>query len=149
MNQRKIEVVFEKLYHNVILPQKMSAGSSGYDIRAYLEGPVVIPPKERAIIPTGLKMMMPDCLEAQIRPRSGLAFKYGIMVVNSPGTIDADYRGEIKVILYNSGNTPFKVNQQDRIAQMVFCQVPNILINEGKITGSGRESGGFGSTGTE
>ncbi len=125
----------------------MSNGSSGYDIRAYLGEPVAIPPKKSAVIPTGLRLMMPENLEAQVRPRSGLAMKYGIMVVNSPGTIDSDYRGEIKILLYNSGEETFIVNDKDRIAQIVFGFVPWIEIREGKVETTERNANGFGSTG--
>lgn len=147
MNQKKIKVVFEKINDDVIIPHKMSDGSSGYDLRAYLDEPLIIPPKERAIIPTGLKIMMPIFLEAQIRPRSGLAYKHGIMVTNSPGTIDADYRGEIKILLFNAGSEPFTINKNDRIAQMVFSFVPDIHIDIGRVEETFRNDGGFGSTG--
>ncbi len=147
MSRKKIEVVFEKIDKRVIIPCKMSDGSSGYDIRAFLDEPVIIPPKKSAVISTGLRLMIPDCLEAQIRPRSGLAMKHGIMVTNSPGTIDSDYRGEIKILLFNSGDEPFLISNNDRIAQMVFSYVPDIEIKEGKVEDTSRNSGGFGSTG--
>jgi len=130
------------------LPTKMSDGASGYDIFAAIDGCVVIEPGEISLLSAGFSLEIPIGYEAQIRPRSGLALKHGISLVNTPGTIDADYRGEIKVILINHGNEPYTINRGDRIAQMVFVQLPSIqLIEERELSNTDRGSGGFGHTG--
>jgi dUTP pyrophosphatase len=130
------------------LPVKMSTGSSGFDLHAAVMDPVEIKPGRWKLIPSGIALSMPAGLEAQVRPRSGLALKHGITVLNTPGTIDADYRGEIGVILLNLGERPFRVERGDRIAQLVFMQVPAVSL---KVTDSldetERGSGGFGHTG--
>ncbi len=129
-------------------PEYRSSGASGADIRACLGGPVCIMPGERAAIPTGLRMEIPVGYEAQIRPRSGLALEKGITCLNSPGTIDSDYRGEIKIILVNLGDEPFTVRHGDRIAQMVIapcCRVDFTLRDS--LPETERGSRGFGSTG--
>jgi len=137
-------------HSNNPLPEYATSGSSGMDIRAYLESPMEIQPLERVLVPTGLFIELPQGTEVQIRPRSGLAIKQGITCLNSPGTIDADYRGEIKVILINLSNTLQIISSGDRIAQMVFQQVsaiewnPVLSINETQ-----RGSGGFGHTGKQ
>jgi dUTP pyrophosphatase len=137
-------------HSNNPLPEYATSGSSGMDIRAYLEAPIEIQPLERVLVPTGLFIELPQGTEVQIRPRSGLAIKQGITCLNSPGTIDADYRGEIKVILINLSNTLQIISSGDRIAQMVFQQVsaiewnPVLSINETQ-----RGSGGFGHTGKQ
>jgi len=131
------------------LPEYATPHSAGLDLRANLDSPVVLKPLERDMIPTGLFMELPEGYEAQVRPRSGLAAKHGISVLNSPGTIDADYRGEIKVILVNLSNEPFTVNDGERIAQLVVAkheQVSWVISDE--LTSSERGSGGFGHTGT-
>jgi len=104
------------------LPQYASVGSAGLDLRAYLSEPIILKPLERIAVPTGLFIELPTCYEAQIRPRSGLAIKSGITILNSPGTIDSDYRGEIKAILVNLSNEEFVINSGDRICQMVIAQ---------------------------
>lgn len=130
------------------LPQQMSSLAAGFDLHAAVEDIVTLEPGERALIPTGFAIAMPEHLEAQIRPRSGLAFKYGITCLNSPGTIDADYRGEIKVLLINHGNEPFVIKRGERIAQIVFQQVPQIEWYEvDELSETIRGSGGFGHTG--
>ncbi len=130
------------------LPLKMSAGASGYDVHAAVDEPVEIAPGERRLIPTGFALAMPNGLEAQIRPRSGLAFKHGITTLNTPGTIDADYRGEVKVLLVNLGLEPFVVRRGERIAQMVFQTVPEIDLSEVReLDETERGAGGFGHTG--
>lgn len=130
------------------LPVKMSEGASGYDLHAAVTEPILIGPGERKLIPTGISLSMPNGLEAQIRPRSGLALKHGITTLNTPGTIDADYRGEIKVLLYNSGKDPFTVNRGERIAQMVFQIVPKVNLTEAdELDETERGAGGFGHTG--
>nr|WP_209443635.1 dUTP diphosphatase [Paenibacillus camerounensis] len=133
---------------DVQLPRKMSEQASGFDLHASVAEPVVLAPGERALIPTGIAIAMPDGLEAQIRPRSGLAFKHGITCLNTPGTIDADYRGEIKVLLINLGQEPFAIARNERIAQMVFQAVPAVtLVEVEELTETQRGAGGFGHTG--
>lgn len=131
------------------LPQYATPLSAGVDLRANLKAPVIIHPGHREIIPTGLFIELPEGTEAQVRPRSGLAFKSGITVLNSPGTIDADYRGEIKVILVNLSNTAFTINDGERIAQMVFAKYEQAQFTEtSQLTETERGSGGFGHSGT-
>jgi len=130
------------------LPKYETDASAGMDLRASLDGPVTILPMERTLIPTGLYIELPIGYEAQVRPRSGLAIKHGITVLNTPGTIDADYRGEIKVILVNLSNEPYKVNDGDRIAQMIISKhVQAHLIQVEKLNETTRGEGGFGHTG--
>nr|PZM99538.1 MAG: dUTP diphosphatase [Pseudomonadota bacterium] len=130
------------------LPEAMTAGASGFDLRAAVKESVTLYPGERALIPTGIAIAMPEGLEAQVRPRSGLALKHGITCLNSPGTIDADYRGEIGVILINLGYESFTIHRGDRIAQLVFQQVPRVtLVEVEELPPSERGAGGFGSTG--
>ncbi len=129
-------------------PAYMSAGASGMDLAAALDQPVTLKPMERALIPCGFSLELPEGLEAQVRPRSGLAIRSGISCLNSPGTIDHDYRGELKVILVNLGQEPFVVHPGDRIAQLVVQRVERVevtLVEEVKDTPRGH--GGFGSTG--
>lgn len=130
------------------LPQYATAGSAGMDLRADIDKPIVLKPLERKLIPTGLKIALPVGYEAQIRPRSGLAIKYGVTVLNSPGTIDADYRGEVCVILVNLSNVDFVVNPSERIAQMVVAkheQVDFQIVET--LDETERADGGFGHTG--
>ncbi|SFJ23606.1 dUTP diphosphatase [Thermoflavimicrobium dichotomicum] len=130
------------------LPQQMSVGSSGFDLHAAVSEPVTILPGKWKLIPTGIAIAMPHELEAQVRPRSGLALKHGLTVLNTPGTIDADYRGEIGVILLNLGEESFTVERGDRIAQLVFQQVPKVQFQVvEKLEQTVRGSGGFGHTG--
>lgn len=130
------------------LPAYQTEGASGMDLMAFLSESIVLHPGERKLIPTGIFMELPSGTEAQIRPRSGLAFKHGITVLNSPGTIDCDYRGEIKVLLINLGNEPFEIQSGERIAQMI---IQPYLRAEWETTNaletSGRGVGGYGSTG--
>lgn len=145
------EVQIKRLpgHEDIPLPQKMSELASGFDLYAAVEEPLVLQPGDRALIPTGFALAMPAELEAQIRPRSGLAFKHGITSLNSPGTIDADYRGEVKVLLINHGREAFTVNRKERIAQMVFQLVPQVRLTEVEELGETvRGAGGFGHTGT-
>lgn len=129
-------------------PSYATEDSAGMDLKANIGQPVILAPLERAIVPTGISIELPSGFEAQIRPRSGLAAKHGISIVNSPGTIDADYRGEIKVILVNLSNEPFSVNPGERIAQMVVARYEKVQWQTVDALGeSGRGSGGFGSTG--
>lgn len=135
-------------HDDVKLPEKMSSGASGYDLHAAVEEPVVLHPGERKLIPTGFALAMPEGLEAQIRPRSGLALKHGITCLNTPGTIDADYRGEVKVLLINLGKEPFEIARNERIAQMVFQEVPPIRLEQvERLSETVRGAGGFGHTG--
>jgi dUTP pyrophosphatase len=130
------------------LPAYETIHSAGMDLKANLESPVSLQPLERSLIPTGLYIELPEGYEAQIRPRSGLAAKKGITVLNSPGTIDADYRGEVKVILVNLSDKPFVVEDGERIAQMIIAKHERITWNEvGTLAETERGSGGFGSTG--
>lgn len=132
------------------LPRKMSELASGFDLYAAVTEPMVLEPGKRALVPTGLALAMPAGLEAQIRPRSGLAYKHGITCLNTPGTIDADYRGEIKVLLINLGEEAFTIARGERIAQMVFQIVPEVdLIEVQQLSETVRGAGGFGHTGTK
>ncbi len=131
------------------LPEYMSDHASGMDLRAAVEKEEELPPGERRLIPTGLAVAIPPGFEAQIRPRSGLALRHGISLLNTPGTIDADYRGEIKIILINLGSEPFVVRRGDRIAQMVFAPVQQVsLVLTDQLEDTARNAGGFGHTGT-
>lgn len=126
----------------------MPPGSSGLDLRANIDETIEIKPFDRVLVPTGLFLEIPLGFEAQIRPRSGLALKQGITVLNSPGTIDADYRGEIQILLINLSNQPVFINHGDRIAQIVFAKIEQVAIAEvNSISNSERGLGGFGSTG--
>ncbi len=130
------------------LPEYATELSAGLDLRANIDAPVELKPMERALVPTGLFIELPKGFEAQIRPRSGLAFKHGITVLNSPGTIDADYRGEIKVLLVNLSGDPFMINDGERIAQMVIASHEQISWKTtDALQDSNRGAGGFGSTG--
>ena len=143
-----VEVKVVKTHERITLPQYESEGAAGMDLRAFLENDTVIPPLGRAKIPTGLFMEIPPGYEAQIRPRSGLAAKAGITVLNSPGTIDSDYRGEITVILVNLSSENVIIKDNERIAQIVFAPVSRIHFAEvSLLSKSIRGSGGFGSTG--
>lgn len=132
------------------LPAYETSGSAGMDIRAYVEEPVVIAPGKRALIPTGISIELPEGCEAQIRARSGLAVKYGIGLVNGIGTVDSDYRGEIKIALINFGDSDFTVRSGDRIAQMVVARYEKVEWEEtGSLSQTSRGAGGFGHTGRE
>ncbi|MEX2640349.1 MAG: dUTP diphosphatase [Balneolales bacterium] len=140
----------KKLPHGADLPAPSyeSAFAAGMDIRAAVVSAVTLKPGERMLIPTGFQMALPEGYEAQIRPRSGLAWKHGITMLNSPGTIDADYRGEVKVIAINHGQDAFTINHGDRIAQMVIAPVTRLQIKPCEVlTDTKRGGGGFGSTG--
>lgn len=122
--------------------------SSGVDLCALLDGPIILGPMERALVPTGIFIGIPEGFEAEVRPRSGIAVKHGVTVLNTPGTIDADYRGEVKVILINLGEKPFEIKNGDRIAQMVFKRLARVEWKPvGSLDDTGRGQGGFGSTG--
>ena len=130
------------------LPAYATALSAGMDLRADLEAPVILEPLERILVPTGLSIALPAGFEAQVRPRSGLAAKHGVTVLNTPGTIDADYRGEIKVILVNLSHTPFTIAPGERIAQLVVARHERVEWEEAEsLDETARGEGGFGSTG--
>ena len=131
------------------LPAYETASSAGMDLRAYLpEGPITLKPMQRMLIPTGLFMEIPEGYEGQVRPRSGLAIKSGITVLNTPGTIDADYRGEVKIILINLSDSDFVINSGDRVAQIVFAKCEQMeVVNVEILSDTERGSGGFGHTG--
>lgn len=131
-----------------LLPSYQTEGASGMDLRADIEGEVVIPPLGRALVPTGISVAIPPGVEGQVRPRSGLAIRNGVTCLNSPGTIDSDYRGEIRVILVNLGAEPFSVRRGDRVAQLVFTPVGRATWREVEILDpTPRGEGGFGHTG--
>jgi dUTP pyrophosphatase len=135
---------------DLALPARASAGSSGYDLRAAVERPLVLPPGGRALVPTGLVLEIPAGWEGQVRPRSGLAVRSGVTVLNAPGTVDSDYRGEVQVALVNLGAAPYTVERGDRVAQLVFARIAAAAWEEAAtLAESGRGAGGFGSTGTE
>jgi dUTP pyrophosphatase len=147
---KNLIVKFMRLPHGegVPLPKYMSHAAAGMDLYAAVSETIVIKPGERKLVPTGFKMAMSEGYEAQVRPRSGLALKNGISVLNTPGTIDADYRGEVGVILINLGQEDFKINRSDRIAQMIINKVEQPTIEEVKdLDETKRGSGGFGHTG--
>jgi dUTP pyrophosphatase len=144
----KVEIKRLPGNEDIVLPQKMSDLASGFDLHAAVTEPLTLNPGERCLVPTGFAIAMPAELEAQIRPRSGLAFKYGITALNSPGTIDADYRGEIKVLLINHGKEAFIIQRNERISQMIFQIVPQIQLEEvEELSDTVRGAGGFGHTG--
>ncbi len=134
---------------DLALPDYASAGAAGIDLPAAVADDVVIAPGKRALIPTGFAIALPDGFEAQVRPRSGLAVRHGISIVNAPGTVDADYRGEVMVCLINHGEESFTVTRGARIAQMVVAPVTRVRLNEAQsLDATERGAGGFGSTGT-
>ena len=144
------KIQIKKLSDSVSIPKYETTGSSGMDIAAHIPNNIIIDPGEKALVSTGLSIAIPKGYEVQIRPRSGLAAKKNITVLNTPGTIDADYRGEIKVILINLGKEKFVVENRDRIAQMVFCPVVQASLDEVKeLSDTARGSDGFGSTGNK
>lgn len=140
----------ERLTPTAALPYQATLGAAGMDITACLpdEGEISLSPGSRALVPTGLRFRIPEGWELQVRPRSGLAIKHGVTVLNTPGTIDADYRGELKIVLYNAGVAPYSVRHGDRIAQIVMCSVPIVVLEEGPVdVNTPRGAAGFGSTG--
>jgi dUTP pyrophosphatase len=145
-----VKIQIKKLSTSVSIPKYETSGSSGMDIAAQIEKNIIINPGEKAIVPTGFSIAIPRGYEVQIRPRSGLAAKKNITVLNTPGTIDADYRGEVKVILINLGKESFIIENGERIAQMVVCPVVQADLEEVKeLSSTERGLGGFGSTGTK
>ena len=151
MEQIKIKIHrINKIFDDIPLPEYATEGSSGLDLRAAVENGVVIEKGKFALIPTNLRVEIPLGYEIQVRPRSGLAAKNGIGVLNSPGTIDSDYRGEVKIILFNFGIDDFTIKRGDRIAQMVLSKVYKMIIEEThELNNSNRGEGGFGHTGTK
>ena len=143
-----VKVLVKKLNSKVKLPLYKTEGSSGMDLIAFVDKPIEIKPNNSALIPTGLSIAIPEDCEVQIRPRSGLAAKSNISVLNTPGTIDSDYRGELKVILFNHGNKQFIVKNNERIAQMVLTPILKVDFEEVEsLPDTVRGAGGFGSTG--
>ncbi|MET1416358.1 dUTP diphosphatase [Roseibium sp. HPY-6] len=146
----RVTLELKRLDHgkDLPLPAYQSDLAAGMDLIAAVDAPVTLAPGSRALVPTGLSMALPAGFEAQVRPRSGLAAKHGITVLNTPGTVDADYRGEVKVILINLGDAPFEIVRGERIAQMVIAPVLQATIEEvDELSDTARGSGGFGSTG--
>ncbi len=142
-----LKIKIKKLHDTVKLPEKMTGSASGYDIYANVENEKILEPKQVALIPTGFALEIPPGYEAQIRPRSGLAINHKLGVLNSPGTIDADFRGEIKIILINLGDKKFAVKSNKRIAQMVFAKVPfTKMMETDSLSATKRDQGGFGHT---
>jgi dUTP pyrophosphatase len=143
-----VKVLFKRLNQKTKLPSYKTSGSSGMDLMACVDEPITIKPNESMLIPTGISIAIPEDTEVQIRPRSGLAAKSSITVLNTPGTIDSDYRGELKIILFNHGKDEFTVNDEDRVAQMVLMPILKVEIEEtNELPETIRGSGGFGSTG--
>lgn len=143
-----LTVEFTRLAPEAEPPQQMTAGAAGFDLRACLGEPLVLSPGARALVPTGLAIAVPPGYEAQVRPRSGLALKEGVTVVNAPGTVDADYRGPLGVILINHSDRPFTIRHGERIAQLVVAPVLQVQFQEvGQLTATLRGEGGFGHTG--
>jgi len=143
-----VNVLIKKLNSSVQLPSYKTNGASGMDLMAYIEKPINLEPGKSCLVPTGLSVAFPQEYEIQIRPRSGLAAKNNISVLNTPGTIDSDYRGELKIILFNHGNENFIINNNDRVAQMVLTPVIKMELEEvNELPESTRGEGGFGSTG--
>ena len=145
-------VPLQRLAHgaDLPLPAYETEGAAGLDLRAALEEPVVLAAGGRMLVPTGLALELPDGFEGQVRPRSGLAVRHGVTVLNAPGTIDCDYRGEIKVPLINHGQEPFRIQRGDRIAQLVIAPVTRVsLVEVPQLDATERGAGGFGSTGIQ
>ena len=142
-----VKVFVKKLNPSVKLPSYKTIGASGMDLMAFIDNPITIPPNTSALISTGLSIAIPEDCEIQIRPRSGLAVKSNISVLNTPGTIDSDYRGELKIILFNHGKKDFTVKNNDRIAQMILMPILKVNFEEvEKLPDTVRGTGGFGST---
>ena len=143
-----VKVLIKKLESEVEIPSYKTTGASGMDLMAFIKQPIKLPTRQSCLVPTGLSIAFSEEYEIQIRPRSGLAAKNNISILNTPGTIDSDYRGEIKVILFNHGNKEFVINNKDRIAQMILMPVCKIQFEEvNNLPETLRGKGGFGSTG--
>lgn len=140
--------VYIAVQDGAVVPNYATDHSSGVDLCAFIDGPITLGPMDRALVPTGISIGIPVGFEAEVRPRSGMAVKHGVTVLNTPGTIDADYRGEVKVILVNLGKEPFAIKNGDRIAQMVFKKLARVEWKPvANLEGTARGQGGFGSTG--
>jgi dUTP pyrophosphatase len=151
VSAESLPIRFQRLEHarDLPAPAGATAASAGSDLRAAIASAMILEPGGRALVPTGLKVEIPPGWEGQIRPRSGLAAEHGVTVLNAPGTIDADYRGEIAVLLVNHGTRPFPVRRGDRVAQIVFARVATAVWEEvSALSGTERGPGGFGSTGS-
>ena len=148
MNRIRVEITRDPHAADLPLPETTTSGAAGVDLRAAVEETIVLAAGERQLLPTGLRIALPEGFEAQVRPRSGLAFRHGILIPNAPGTIDADYRGEIQVILLNAGGADFEIARGDRIAQLIVAPVvrPEWVEVE-SLGGTARGEGGFGHTG--
>ena len=143
-----VRVLIKRLSPSVQLPSYKTNGASGMDLMAFIEQPIELEPGKSCLVPTGLSVAFPEKYEIQIRPRSGLAAKNNITVLNTPGTIDSDYRGELKIILFNHGNENFQINNSDRIAQMILTPIIKMELHEtDELPDTVRGEGGFGSTG--
>jgi dUTP pyrophosphatase len=143
-----VKVLIKKLDPSVEIPSYKTSGSSGMDLMAFIKEPIKLDPKKSCLVPTGLSIAFSEKYEIQIRPRSGLAAKKNISVLNTPGTIDSDYRGEIKIILFNHGNSEFVINNKDRVAQLILAPIHKMELEEVEnLPDSIRGEGGFGSTG--
>jgi dUTP pyrophosphatase len=143
-----VKVLIKKLDPAVEMPTYKTEGASGMDLMAFIDQPIKLPPKNSCLVPTGLSIAFSNEYEVQIRPRSGLAAKNNISVLNTPGTIDSDYRGEIKIILFNHGNNEFVINNKDRVAQMILTPIKKMDLEEVEnLPDTLRGKGGFGSTG--
>ena len=143
-----VKVLIKKLDPAVQIPNYKTAGASGMDLMAFIKKPIILAPKSSCLVPTGLSVAFSNEYEIQIRPRSGLAAKINISVLNTPGTIDSDYRGEIKIILFNHGNSNFTINNKDRVAQMILAPIHKMDLEEvDDLPHTLRGKGGFGSTG--
>jgi dUTP pyrophosphatase len=151
MAVRQVTLKIERADPRVQLPEYASTGAAGMDLRAFLAEELTIPPLGRAMVPTGLRIEIPEGFEGQVRPRSGLAIKFGVTLLNSPGTIDSDYRGDVGIILVNLGAEAFVVKNGDRIAQLVIAPVLTasdvVVVETGELSVTARGGGGFGSTG--
>lgn len=142
------QVLLQRLHPEAVVPRRMTDAAAGHDLHACLPEPIVIQPGARVRVPTGWALAIPAGYEGQVRPRSGLAFRHGVTVLNAPGTIDADYRGELAVLLVNLGQEPFTIAHGDRIAQLVVAPVADVQWRETEaLPPSDRGAGGFGSTG--
>ena len=148
LTKQKVKVQFVKVHEKASLPHYATDGAAGMDLTNVLESPLTLKPGERAKVPTGLVMILPEGYEGQVRPRSGLASKHGITLTNCVGTVDSDYRGEMCCLIINLGNEPYTIQPGERIAQLVIAPVTHVEIELGeKIPETKRGSGGFGSTG--
>ena len=143
-----VKILVKKSNPNIELPSYKTNGASGMDLMAWIDNPIILKPGTSCLVPTGISVAFPQEYEIQVRPRSGLAAKNNISVLNTPGTIDSDYRGEIKIILFNHGNEDFIINNKDRIAQMVLTPIIKMQLEEtNELPDTNRGEGGFGSTG--